>query len=246
MATKRSGIQWRDSDEERLTKAVRNYNAKLDRLAKRDPALRDALPERLSKRELKNKIENRQDYNKFVNSAQRFTRKGSETVIANDLGLRITKYERREIGIKLGIINKQRSRQLEKFENMEVFNQGVPTGMKRKEMGTARLKGFKPKKVNFAKMTKQSYKMFTETLNKQAMSNYVTKRNQEYKTNYIKALKDMVPPRYDFLITIIKAMPLDRFMDTYFSDENAVISFIYDPVGVELKAKILTQIWTVS
>ena len=243
MPTRPNRINWKDADEERLKNAVSAFNKKRTKLISKNPDLVDVLPDRLSKADYKKKIHNRADFNKFVNSAERFLKPGSEKIIENDVGLKITKYERKEIGIKLGIINRRRASQMERYGNMDVVNQGVPTGMKRKEMGSMRMVALKPKKVNFNTLTKQNHKSFMESLNKQAMTNYVTKSDAQWKKNYIESLKHTLPKKYNYLITVLKNTPLDKFMDTIYRDQNASIEFNYSPESAELKAKVLAQVW---
>lgn len=244
MSTRPSKIRWQDSDEERLKKAVSDFNKKRTKLISKNPDLVSVLPDRISKAEYKKKITNRSDFNKLVNSAERFLKPNAEKIIENDVGLRITKYERKEIGIKIATINRKRASRLEKYGNVDVVNQGVPTGMKRKEMGSMRMNDLKPKKVNFNTLTKQNHKSFIESLNKQSMSSYMTKADAKWKANYIKSLQHSLPKKYSFLITVLKNTPLDKFMDTIYRDQNASIEFNYSPESAELKAKILTQIWT--
>jgi hypothetical protein len=243
MPSRPSRIIWRDADEERLKEAVRAYNKKRSRLINKNPELIDVLPDRLSRAEYKKKIQNRADFNKFVNSAERFMKPDATKIIENEVGLKITKYERKEIGIKLGIINRRRASMTEKYGNMDVVNQGVPTGMKRKEMGSMRMVALKPKKVNFNTLTKQNHKSFIESLNKQSMSNYATKADAQWKANYITSLRHTLPPKYKYLITVLKNTPLDKFIDTMYRDQNASTEFNYSTEAIEMKAKVLAEIW---
>ena len=54
--SKRYNIKWRQDDSERLTKAVKNFNAKITRLEKKNPENKNALPERVSAKQLKELI----------------------------------------------------------------------------------------------------------------------------------------------------------------------------------------------
>ena len=54
-------IRWKESDQQELRKAVKNFNAKIDRIAKKNPELKNALPEKASIRQLKELIKTRQD-----------------------------------------------------------------------------------------------------------------------------------------------------------------------------------------
>lgn len=244
MPSKRPEIKWRDSDEEKLSRAVRNYNRKLDRLAKKQPYLRDMLPDRLSKRELKNRITTRQDFNRVVRSAERFSKRGAESLITNEAGFAITKYEKREVSYKLAVINRKRAEQLRRYEEMEVINQGKGTGIKRGQMPSQRLAALKPKRFNWDKMTRQHYEAFLKTLNKQAFDKYTQEMDAMYKWNYIKALKQVLPPKYAYIIEKVKQMDPEEVIERFYTDQNATIDFIYDPVALNLKAEVLDKVWS--
>lgn len=244
MSNKRPTIKWRDTDEEKLSRAVRNYNRKLDRLAKTQPYLADMLPDRLNKRELKNRIATRSDFNKVVKSAERFSQRGAEQLVTNEAGFTLTRYEKREVAYKLSAVNRRRAELLQKYEAMEVVNQGQKTGATRGQMPSQRLASLKPKKFNWKTMTRQHYQAFLKTLNKQAFDKYVTEMDAMYKWNYIKALKQVLPKEYDYIIDKVKAMDPEEVIKRFYSDQNATIDFIYDPIGLKLKAEVLDQIWS--
>lgn len=69
-------IRWRKSDEEELKRVVKNFNAKISRLEKKDPKNKNALPQRITQKELKDMIVTRQDYNREIKSLKRFTKRG--------------------------------------------------------------------------------------------------------------------------------------------------------------------------
>ena len=73
-------IKWRETDEEKLRRAVRNYNAKISRLEK-DPEYgfdKHLLPRRASVKDLREQIGTRKDFNKQIDRLQSFSQRGGE------------------------------------------------------------------------------------------------------------------------------------------------------------------------
>lgn len=76
--SRRYNIKWRESDDQALRKAVRNYNAKISRIEKSDPLYKGIAPERVSLKEIKAGIQTRQDLNRQIKDLQTFTQRGGE------------------------------------------------------------------------------------------------------------------------------------------------------------------------
>ena len=97
--SRKHNIRWRSADEAELKRVVKNFNAKLTRLAKKDPQNKNALPERVSAAQMKNMIETRQDFNRELNALRRFSERGAEELVVvpgNDYNLKITKWQKKE------------------------------------------------------------------------------------------------------------------------------------------------------
>lgn len=85
----------RTSLNTKLTKAVRNYNAKISRLQKTNPSL--ALPDKVSVRQIKQISGNRAEVLRTLNSLKRFSKRGAEETIVLPSGELISKYELEEL-----------------------------------------------------------------------------------------------------------------------------------------------------
>lgn len=86
-------IRWTKSQKDRLNKAVKNYNAKINRLANSN--YEGNLPEKASVRELKKIISTGKNLNAEINRLLRFTKKGAEEILSNGF----SRYESNEIRI---------------------------------------------------------------------------------------------------------------------------------------------------
>ena len=86
-------IRWTTSQKERLNRAVKNYNAKITRLANSN--YEGNLPEKASVRDLKKIISNSANLNAEIKRLLRFTRRGSEEILSSGF----SRYEVNEIRI---------------------------------------------------------------------------------------------------------------------------------------------------
>ena len=119
--SKKSKIRWRDADEKELQRVINNYNAKLYRLAKNKPEMVDILPQRLTKKEAVKSIESRADFNRLVNSLQRFSKKGAEKPVVSKRGAKATQWEVNEFVHKQRIENARRTRERKKIEKEDEY-----------------------------------------------------------------------------------------------------------------------------
>ncbi len=114
-------IRWQKSDSEELNRAVKNFNAKITRIEKKNPELKNALPEKVSAKQLKELINTRQDLKRELNALKRFTDKNNRIgktedgsyegiTIFGDYKTKITKWQEKEINRRLTNINRRRNK----------------------------------------------------------------------------------------------------------------------------------------
>lgn len=243
MPTQPSPIQWRSRDEEKLNRTIRNFNAKLSRLIKKDPALKDVLPEKLSKQALKKNLETRKDFNNFIKSAQRFSTKGTERVIANDYGVKITAWEKRELQYKLNAINARRRQERKIAEMTEVMDRGKAQGYKTVQMGTTRFNALLPKSFHFEKMRRADFQSFVRVVTKQAAASFPWKQKEQYKENYLKAMRGALSSEYQYLIDHVAKLPPEVLLKAFYGDPKAGIDFYYTPMEERARAYVLEGVF---
>lgn len=218
-------IKWRNKDKTRLSNTVRQFNAKITRTLKKNPELAPYLPERLTVQGLRDKIKTRQDFNREVNSARRFLKPGAETPVTSATGIRTTKWEKREVGIKVGVINRRRNRELKKMN---------PTTEKG-TMGTIRENNLRPKKYDIDKIKASDWDMFVYGVEKQIMSGYTAQKNELYKQNFIKAVKTAFGSKGTEIVEMAQSIPADILVELYYNDPVLQVEFIYNPLEMQIK-----------
>ena len=190
--SRKYNIRWREADEKELQRVVKNYNAKLSRLAKKNPEMKSARPERVSAAQLRDMIETRQDLNRELNSLRRFSQKGAEEIVEvpdNDYNLKITKWQKEEITRRVAVINRTRAQRLKKMEGTEAAQGGkklgysiVPLMGKAETLSLSPIQGF-TKYMNRADLKKRWAQLL-----KESQSGYWNARDERTRGNYIKAM----------------------------------------------------------
>lgn len=187
-------IRWTSNDELELKKAVRNYNAKITRLQKKDPKNKNVLPVKTSVAQMKNLIETRQDLKREINSLKRFSKRGAETIVEapnNDYSTKITKWQKTEMNRRAGIVNRKRAKRKAEIESTEVKSRGKKTGYTRGQIGMGKQEEQALRPINaFTKsMTKADIDKKFAVLKKESQSVYWDNREMKHKQDYINALK---------------------------------------------------------
>ena len=220
-------IKWRKQDKQKVTNTVRQFNSKITRLLKKNPALKPYLPDRINAKELTKNIQTRSDFNREINSLGRFLKKGAETPITTDTGLRTTQWQRKEIGYKVANINRQRTAE-RKRANVSTF-----TGT----MGTIQKNNLEPKHYDFNKIKPSDWNKFVQNVEKQVKENYFSEKNELYKQNYMTAISNVFNKEDSSkLLSIIQNIPAENLIDLFYSDPVLQIDFVYDPLEASVLA----------
>lgn len=220
-------IKWRKQDKQKVANTVRQFNSKITRLLKKNPALKPYLPDRINAKELTKNIQTRSDFNREINSLGRFLKKGAETPITTDTGLRTTQWQRKEIGYKVANINRQRTAE-RKRANVSTF-----TGT----MGTIQKNNLEPKQYDFNKIKPSDWDKFVQNVEKQVKENYFSEKNELYKQNYMTAISNVFNKEDSArLSAILQNIPAEDLIDLFYSDPVLQIDFVYDPLEASVLA----------
>lgn len=242
--SKRYNIRWTENDLTELNRAVKNFNAKVDYHAKKDPKNKASLPEKVSARELKNLIDTRQDLKRELNSLRRFSQKGAEKIVKvpdNDYNLKITKWQKEEMTRRAGVINRRRKERLEQIQGIEVKQGGKSLGYTRGQvgMGKADEVALRPVNAFTPKMNRTELKYKHTQLIRESRDRYYKEKEERLKENYIKGIKENYntdEPIVGEVIDAIEDMNFDEFY-TKFQEEDPTFEFASKlPAGADRKA----------
>lgn len=193
--SKQHKIRWSKQDNDELTKVIRNFNAKVTRLAKKNPDISNILPEKVSVKEIKSLIGTRQDLNREINMLKRFSKRGAEAIVPIDdteRNIKITKWQRTEMNRMVGIINRKRKKRLMDIEATEMQSGGKRLGYTRGQlgMGSALKNSLEPMQAFYYTMENYDVKKRWKSILKQAKDDYFTLQDYTMRENFIKAIEE--------------------------------------------------------
>lgn len=231
--SKGNSIKWRKQDTKKIANLVRTFNAKITRTLKAHPEWAEYLPERLTTSDLKNRIETRQDFNRELKSYQRFMKKGAETPLMSQTGIKTTQWEKKEVGYKIAQINRLRTLERKKAD----------VSTYKGTMGTIKNNNLLPKTFNFNKIKPKEWEKYMQTVNNQIRSTYHNEKMEKYKSNYLKAIDNIFGSSAGEIIDIVSEIPAEKLMRMYYDDPVLQIDFVYDPLELQtIKENIIEHL----
>lgn len=260
--SKQSKIKWREDDTKELARVVKNFNAKLSRLVKKNPENSNILPSfynektqtfenRISVEQLKNMISTRQDLNRELNALKRFSKRGAEIIVEapdNDYGSRTTKWQRSEMNRRIGVINRRRKNRLDTLNAVEMAdasgNLGYTVGQL--GMGLASKNALNPMKSFTPGMNQNDIKWKFRAIMNESRSEYFNEKDDRLRENFIKTLHENY--RSGDIQDVIKAineMDINVFV-LKFSAKGDAFEFAYPPDEDQYQAYLseLKAYWT--
>lgn len=228
-------IKWRESDERELRRVLRNYNAKISRLEKKNPQTAKYLPKywddkkeeftnKLSVNQIKELINTRQDFKRELNALKRFSKKGAEEIVVmpgTDNNIKLTKWQRTEMRRRTPRINKRRQERLKHIEETEMTSMGEPLGYTKAQIGMGRAEriSFEPIEISTRTMDYRALNWKWRTIQHESKSDYFTETDYRLRENYIQGIKT----HYDYenvkdVINKIEEMPIDEFLNKFYAE----------------------------
>ena len=269
--SKRIDIRWRSVDNQTLTRAVNNFNAKIRRVEKKADKIlnnpkatsqqraeaRDmkrALPERANAKYLRGLIETRQDFNREVKALKRFSEKGAEDVVSvpnNKNNLKITKWQKEEMSRRLAPINRKRAKRYEYISKMQVKSRGEDVGYtvgmrSTDEIATSPLKAF------YETMVKKDLNDIYKHIQKEAKESYWIDKERALKENFMNGIignyKGLFPDDVKAILERVREMSFEEFYET-FMGEPGEMEVVSPPPGssmdqnMEVNMELLKSTW---
>lgn len=240
-------IRWSESDNKELARVVKNFNAKIDRLNKKDPSKmlnslpegmkvnKNALPEKVSVGQLKELIKTRQDLKRELNSLKRFSKKGAEKIELvpdTDYNLQVSNWQRKEMNRRVGIINKRRKERLDMIREVGVEGHDFTLGQL--GMGKQAENELKPTSSFYRTMSQTDLKWKWKSLRAEMQSSYFTEKDYRVKENYIKGLTDNYAEKdVKDVIKAIEKMDIKDFLDKFLSVDLNTFEWASGPPNQE-------------
>lgn len=226
--SRRYNIRWREADEAELKRVVKNFNAKLTRLEKKDPSKKNALPDRVSAAQLRDMIQTRQDLNRELNSLRRFSERGAEEIVTapdNYYNLELTKWQKDEMNRRAATINAVRTKRRKRLEEMEMKHKGQSLGYKVGDVGmdTVSKNELKPVKAFTKYQSRADLKYREKQLVRESQSGYWDRRDEGMRRGYINSIREHFAE--DDVLDVIEAIENMDFQDFYNTHMSSASGF---------------------
>lgn len=238
--SKQYNIRWRDSDYEKLQRAINNFNARLYTQQKANKGA-NWLPDRQRKTEAVETIKTRSDFNRYIKRLERFNAKTAKKV-KSKRGAETTDWQLKEFKRNQRAENKRREKLAKEIGSQEVTIAGKPTGIKRAEMGKISENAVKPDKKKFENMSQKEWDKAFALMDARMHSSYTDEKRKLWMRNYVKGLIREGYP--DDIIELLQKVDPDTFAKVIDLDETATIAFIYDPQQLAERIEILRNLWS--
>ena len=248
--SKRYNIKWTESDNAELKKTVKNFNAKISRLERKYPKLKNVLPEKITVEQMKQLIDTRQDFKREMNSLRRFTDRknvirqnvdgtftGVVDVPENKYNLKTTKWQKEEMTRRVSYINRVRKQKADQILNLEMKSRGERLGYTRGQigMGTIDENALKPMNPFYATMQRGDLNMRFKAIKTERQIGYWMKKELMLVENVTKGLlaNYNAPEFKDDIQQIISAIENMSFNEFYnrFMAETGVMEIVSPPAG---------------
>lgn len=210
----------RREDKQKLSKEVSKFNAKLTRTLKKNPELAPYLPERKTVLGERSKISNRNEFNSTVKSIERFMKKGAETPIESNQGIKTTKWEKKEVQLKF---NKK-----EKIKAKQLTDANLTS--EKGTMGSAKKNNLLPSKYEFETKPAKDWKAFKENLDKFLSPTANDEAMKLYRANFHKAVDaNQQGASAKQLHKMIDALTDEQLVNAQYDNPLLTIDYQYDP-----------------
>lgn len=171
-SAKKSKIQ-----KPRVENLVRQYNAKITRLEKKNPNMAQFLPKRIKTSDFYN-ISNYKDFKRRFDKSQRFLKKGSEKLVQVNPNLILTQYEKKEI--RYLDIRKKNYKQAKKLK----YNISTTKG----NMGSIKANNLVYKKYELSNKTREDINKFFEVSERMISQGYDERLAQIHHDNFVQGI----------------------------------------------------------
>lgn len=219
-------IKWSDKDERELKRYVKNFNAKVARLEKKEPHYKDVRPQRISYKDIKEKVQTRQDLNRELNKIKRFSVKGSEEIRQTAGGVITTKYQFKEAAIMQRTVTTKRREKRAKVESAQVQEREVLYD--------------KPK---VGEVSPEGFQKYIKSLEREVLSRFDQQQKEAYLKNYITSCKENLGVYAAPIIDFVSSISLDIFVDQSLSNPLLTIDFTYSDAQTQELADAILEEW---
>lgn len=211
--------------DKEINRTIKNFNQKIVRLEREERAL--FLPEKITKKQLKEDYLTRTDLRRKLKELQRFGERGAEKVIETKGGALLTKYELENIKEERRRILYNINKEIKKLGDTKIKVAGIVQDVTFKEAKDENymnlVERYKLLKRNISSLTSKQFERYRKLLDK---SKYYSKYyNTKFYGNYLKGLEEVAKfynidkKTIDEIKTKLTSMKKEDFLNLYDTDK---------------------------
>lgn len=225
-------IKWSRGDAKKVANLVRQFNAKITRITKKNPSIAKALPERMNSQAIQQMYSQltRKDFNRWVASTMRFLKRGADEIVTTKAGVKTTRWQLNEIRYNLQRINAERRARMERLQPATV----------RGTMGAIQELELTPRRNLSQTIPMEYWGKYVSGIEKQVLSSYTGEKMKLYKENYKKAILNELGNQEE-LLELVDSIPTSTLAEAYASDPDLQIGYIYYDIDIEDKVANLIE-----
>lgn len=238
-------MRWKEKDKNELQKLVNNFNSKVKYWSDKG----NVTPHKLSVKELKKNIYSRNDFKQIIKSYSKYLKRneGLKTIETKS-GKVVTKFEYNLTKRLWRKKEKWKAQRREKLLNEEVIKDGKKMGYTYSHPYAPQdyLEELEPQQfildIEENNITKKRWESFSKSVENYISNNHELITDNQYKENYIKALKKSnIPDEIIKAVEKINPSEIVRLLrDNYLQTD---ISFVYDKYNYSLVIERLKSFW---
>ena len=218
-------IRWTDDDLKEYNRRRKNFNAKRQRLLKKDPTIADFLPEAMTI----DKIKTRKDFHRFIKDSDDFLRRGSNEEVEYH-GLQVPTFFKDLMNRRIRSQNARRAHQRKQLSR----EGGTDTLKNEAELAKFNIvQPIRPDQIGkiYQGLDRRTYD------SKRAIS------DERYKQNYFKAVRDNLGHYGNEIIDLLQGVSGATMLEGMRYDQALEIDFLYGTQAQQAKAKYVLRTW---
>lgn len=227
-----SRIRWTKNDARTVVNLVRQFNAKITRVSRRNPSLAGIQPERINSQAIQEMLKQmtRRDFNRWLGRTRRYLEKGAELPYTTKQGVDTTVWQFRETTNDFRSINAKRRAELKRL------NPSTITGT----MGAIEQLQLRPRKNTIQEVLPKDWKTFIANIERQTYSREREIKSSRYQQNYIQAIRNEMGYQPELEDLVRQIDPMDLY-DLYAANPLVQIDFVYAPEEIEEKVRLISE-----
>ena len=218
-------IRWTDDDLAEYNRRRKNFNAKRQRLLKKDPTIADFLPEAMTI----DKIKTRKDFHRFIKDSDDFLRRGSNEEVEYH-GLQVPTFFKDLMNRRIRSQNARRAHQRKQLSR----EGGTDTLKNEAELAKFNIvEPIKPEQIGkiYQGLDRRTYD------SKRAIT------DEQYKQNYFKAVRENLGHYGNDIIELLQGVSGSTMLDGMRTDMALEIKFVYETQQQAELAKYVLNAW---